>query len=55
MDTELQLLSELIIFNDKINPRLPYVLREYKNVFHELTVTHEGIILRGNQILIPSG
>ena len=42
-DTELQLLSELIIFNDKIHPRLPYGLRDYKNVFNELTVTHEGI------------
>ena len=52
-DSELQLLSKLIMSNDKRKPRIPYSLREYKNIFNELTLTDEGIILRGNLIVIP--
>ena len=53
-DTQLQLLAKFIIGNERTLPRLPHILREYKNIFNELAVTSEGIILRGNQIVKPS-
>ena len=52
IDTELQTLIRWIQSDEKI--RTPKLIEPYKNVLNELSVSSDGIVLRGKNIVIPA-